>query len=73
MRQIRGSPHWAGITLVRAKQGEVSEFGGHPYERSPDWGWAPLSDAGAIVVSVPGTHYTLLTEHIATVASVISG
>lgn len=61
------------ITLLRAAEGQVSEFAGHPAEHDPAWGWGALTEAGATVQTLPGTHYTLLTEPaVRQVAAVLS-
>jgi pyochelin synthetase len=63
----------AAITVLRARDGEVSEFADHPFSGSPDWGWATLSRAEVDVARVHGTHHTLLTDHVTAVAEVIMG
>lgn len=62
----------ADITVVRACDGLVSEFDGHPAAHSPDWGWAALTTGSVEAVYVPGSHYTLLdASHIAAVADAL--
>lgn len=51
----------ADITVLRAQDGQVSEFADHPYATAPDWGWSSLTSGAVGSVSVPGTHHTLLT------------
>ncbi|MFU8852178.1 amino acid adenylation domain-containing protein [Micromonospora sp. SL1-18] len=63
----------SAVTVVRAGLGTVSEFAGHPFASSPDWGWASLSTGAVACVTVPGTHHTLLTQHTTAVACVING
>jgi amino acid adenylation domain-containing protein len=64
----------ADITVVRARDGSVSEFADHPYATAPDWGWSSLTTGAVRAVSVPGTHHTLLTgRHVSAVADEING
>ncbi|SHM11856.1 non-ribosomal peptide synthetase [Actinacidiphila paucisporea] len=63
----------ADLVVVRAGQGEVGEFAGHPAAAAPDWGWAALTSGSVTGATVPATHYTLLTpRHAAAVAEAIS-
>jgi thioesterase domain-containing protein len=52
----------ADITLVRAVDGRVTEFAGHPAATAPDWGWSELTSGTVSSTAVPGTHHTLLTS-----------
>jgi amino acid adenylation domain-containing protein len=52
----------ADVTVLRAADGQVSEFGGHPHADRPDWGWAALTGGRVTTRQVPGTHHTLLTD-----------
>jgi amino acid adenylation domain-containing protein len=52
----------ADITVLRASDGVVSEFAGHPYTAAPDWGWSGLSTGRTRSQVVPGRHHTLLTD-----------
>lgn len=52
----------APITVIRARDGAVTEFAGHPAEGEPDWGWSSLTTSGARATVVPGTHHTLLAD-----------
>jgi pyochelin synthetase len=64
----------AGITVVRARDGSVSEFAGHPSSAAPDWGWASLTTGDVRAVSVPGTHHTLLGgPSVSAVADALNG
>ncbi|WP_051722715.1 non-ribosomal peptide synthetase [Streptomyces albus] len=54
------SPVAADITVLRARDGQVSEFAGHPFAAAPDWGWAELTTGAVDTLTVPGTHHTLL-------------
>ncbi|MFR9779390.1 amino acid adenylation domain-containing protein [Micromonospora sp. MS34] len=51
----------ADVTVLRARDGRVSEFADHPYGDRPDWGWAELTGGRLAGVPVPGTHHTVLT------------
>ncbi len=63
----------APVSVVRAELGRVSEFDGHPDAAAPDWGWSRCTHGGASAVSVPASHYTLLTDPsaLATVADTL--
>lgn len=73
-RGYQGRPVRTAITVVRAGDGMVSEFAGHPHSARPDWGWAELTTGPVSVTVVPGSsHYTLLGEpHVREVAAVIN-
>ena len=62
----------ADVTVLRAGQGNVSEFADHPFAMSPDWGWPSLTSGTVACVTVAGTHHTLLTQHAAAVADAIN-
>ncbi|MFE7379630.1 amino acid adenylation domain-containing protein [Streptomyces zhihengii] len=55
------SPVAADITVLRATDGQVSEFAGHPRADDPDWGWSDLTTGAVDTRRVPGTHHTLLS------------
>jgi thioesterase domain-containing protein len=57
-RAYRGARVDAPILLLRAGDGRVTEFAGHP-ARGDDWGWAAYSPAVTIAYT-PGTHHTML-------------
>jgi pyochelin synthetase len=62
----------AGMLVVRAAEGHVGEFDGHPASGAPDWGWASLTRGFVATASVPGTHHTLLTaRHVDALADAI--
>ena len=62
----------ADITVLRARQGRVTEFADHPCLGSPDWGWGSLTSGRVDAVAVPGTHRTMLgARHVAAVAAAI--
>ena len=52
----------ADIAVLRAAEGRVTEFDGHPFAARPDWGWAGLTRGRVTTATVPGTHHTLLAE-----------
>ncbi len=54
------SPLAADITVLRARDGQVSEFADHPCAAAPDWGWAATTSGAVETLTVPGTHHTLL-------------
>ncbi|MGX1887245.1 amino acid adenylation domain-containing protein [Streptomyces sp. NPDC055287] len=58
----RAAPVGAALTVLRAEEGVVSEFDGHPRASAADWGWGAYTRGGVRAASVPGTHYTLLTD-----------
>lgn len=51
----------ADIAVVRAEDGRVTEFAGHPHGDRPDWGWSTLTGGRTVTGTAPGTHHTLLT------------
>jgi pyochelin synthetase len=55
----------APIIVVRARDGAVTEFAGHPAQGQPDWGWSSLTTGGTRATVVPGTHHTLLADPVA--------
>jgi pyochelin synthetase len=50
----------ADIAVVRAGEGAVTEFAGHPYGDRSDWGWAELTRGRTVTGTAPGSHHTLL-------------
>ncbi|MGZ3240265.1 MAG: thioesterase domain-containing protein, partial [Burkholderiaceae bacterium] len=63
-RDYRPTPIGAPISVLRAKEGRVSEFIGHPADRKPDWGWSSFTRGQVTSAIVPGNHYTILSlEH----------
>jgi pyochelin synthetase len=50
----------ADIAVVRAEDGVVGEFAGHPFGDRPDWGWSTLTDGRTVTATAPGSHHTLL-------------
>jgi pyochelin synthetase len=63
----------ADLTVLRARDGTVSEFADHPYAAAPDWGWRSLTTGEVTCRSIAGTHHTLLTEHPGAVADALNG
>jgi pyochelin synthetase len=61
-RAYRPTPIDADIAVLRAAEGRVSEFAGHPSAGRPDWGWAELTRGRVRTATVPGSHHTLLAE-----------
>ena len=64
----------ADITLIRAREGVVSEFSKHPYGQRDDWGWG-LVTAGEVQTEwCLGVHHTLLTvDNVGAVADLVNG
>jgi pyochelin synthetase len=62
--QVHG-PIGADITVLRATRGTVPEFTGHPDTERPDWGWGAVTTGTVDVITVDGTHHTLLTNDAA--------
>lgn len=52
----------AEIIVLRAMEGTVTEFAGHPYADRPDWGWARLTAGSVHCEALRGTHHTLLKQ-----------
>ncbi|MFE6686303.1 amino acid adenylation domain-containing protein [Streptomyces sp. NPDC057743] len=52
----------ADLTVLRARDGRVSEFADHPRGRDTDWGWAAHTRGTVRATTLPGTHHTLLME-----------
>jgi amino acid adenylation domain-containing protein len=70
--EYRGGRIAAPITVVRARDGRVEEFSGHPCAEAIDWGWPALTTGRVTGTVVAGTHHTLLTDqHVAAVADLI--
>jgi thioesterase domain-containing protein len=62
----------ADITVLRAGEGCVTEFADHPETAAPDWGWSRLTTGRVAVVTVPGTHHSMLRPpHVSAVAAAI--
>ena len=55
-----GAALQAPVLLLRATQGSVPAFAGHPAEDLPDWGWGRFAAAGVRSRRVPGSHHTML-------------
>ncbi|HET7866665.1 MAG TPA: amino acid adenylation domain-containing protein, partial [Burkholderiaceae bacterium] len=50
----------ANLSVLRATQGQVTEFKGHPDEALPHWGWSRLTRGAVRCAGIEGTHYTML-------------
>jgi amino acid adenylation domain-containing protein len=60
-RNYRPGQIAAPISVLRAREGRVSEFAGHPAEHTSDWGWAACTLGTVSSVVIPGNHYTILS------------
>jgi pyochelin synthetase len=68
-RRYRARPIAAGIAVLRARDGRVSEFLAHPADADGDWGWRAFTRGGVATATVPGSHHTiLLRENVTAVA-----
>lgn len=62
----------ADILLLRARDGQVSEYAAHPHDTTDDWGWAPLSRGTVATRPVAGTHHTLFAaQHLTEVVAAL--
>ena len=53
------------VTLLRAAEGQLDEFAGHPHAGDEDWGWSRFVSGPLHCRRVPGTHHTLLqAQHL---------
>ncbi|MGE7828260.1 amino acid adenylation domain-containing protein [Paenibacillus sp. NPDC093718] len=50
------------MLVLRARDGEVSEFAAHPYREAADWGWKRVTAGHVDGKFLSGTHYTLLAS-----------
>ncbi|MGE7828259.1 amino acid adenylation domain-containing protein [Paenibacillus sp. NPDC093718] len=57
------------MLVLRARDGEVSEFVAHPYREAADWGWKRVTAGHVDGKFLPGTHYTLLASDVARVVA----
>ena len=55
-------PLQAGILLLRASEGQVAEFDGHPETAAPDWGWRHFTRGRVRSIRVPGTHRSIAVD-----------
>ncbi|HZX27067.1 MAG TPA: thioesterase domain-containing protein, partial [Telluria sp.] len=61
------------VLLLRASEGSVGEFHGHPYGERDDWGWLDLIDGALLTAWMPGSHYTMLRgAHASAVAALLN-
>jgi thioesterase domain-containing protein len=62
----------ADLLVIKAQDGTVGEFAGHPAAHEADWGWSAYSRGRVHARVVPGNHYTLLSpRHLARTAGEI--
>ncbi len=50
----------SGITVLRAAEGTLPGFSGHPAARSADWGWSGFTSGCVHALALPGDHDTML-------------
>jgi thioesterase domain-containing protein len=58
-RRYRPPRIHADLLVLRASEGQVTEFADHPAVASPDWGWSRFTHGHVHQAMVPGTHHTL--------------
>lgn len=74
VREYRPTVIQAEIVVLRAEDGVVTEFAGHPNSHNPDWGWASLTTGPVYCERLRGTHHTLLRQpNVEAVARVVNG
>lgn len=62
----------ADVLLIRARDGQVSEYAAHPDGPRGDWGWSSRTRGTVTTRAVAGTHHTLFgSEHVADVVAVL--
>nr|WP_302664638.1 amino acid adenylation domain-containing protein [Lysobacter enzymogenes] len=62
----------ADVALIRARDGRVSEYAGHPDEAAADWGWSARTRGTVATRVVAGTHHSLFgTRHLAEVVAAL--
>ncbi len=72
-RDYRPASIQAPISVLRAAEGRVSEFIGHPADGAPDWGWSGFTSGTVSSETVPGNHYTILApQHRAALLDVLN-
>ncbi|HJV63287.1 MAG TPA: amino acid adenylation domain-containing protein, partial [Albitalea sp.] len=59
-RSYRPSAIAADLLVLKARDGAVGEFIGHPAARDAEWGWRPFTRGRAQGRLVDGDHYSLL-------------
>ena len=63
----------AGITVLRAAEGTLPEWAGHPAAHSADWGWAGFTSGRVRALEMPGNHDTMLAApHDAALARAVA-
>lgn len=71
-RSYRPSIVSADVALIRARDGRVSEYAGHPREAAADWGWSSRTRGTVAARVVAGTHHSLFaSQHIAEVVAAL--
>lgn len=60
VRSYRPRAIRADIAVVRAADGVVEEFEGHPEGAHPDWGWSRFTSGAVRARTTAGTHHSLL-------------
>lgn len=62
----------ADIALIRARDGQVSEYAAHPHDCSEDWGWHCRTRGAVAARTVAGTHHTLFgPQHLGDVVAAL--
>lgn len=62
----------ADVALIRARDGRVSEYAGHPHEAADDWGWSARTRGTVATRVVAGTHHSLFAaQHLAEVVAAL--
>ncbi|WP_051367625.1 non-ribosomal peptide synthetase [Hamadaea tsunoensis] len=70
--RYRAAPISAPMLVIRARDGEVTEFAGHPLAAKEDWGWSTVTTGPVAAVTLPGTHHTMLSDrHVPAVADAL--
>ncbi len=72
-RRYRPEQVHAPISVLRAGEGRVSEFIGHPADHTPDWGWSLFTRGPVSSTVIPGNHYTILSPQHGAVLSAAIG
>jgi thioesterase domain-containing protein len=65
--------HARQVLVLRASEGSVGEFAGHPHADRDDWGWRSLLGGELLTAWLPGSHYTMLRgAHVPAVAALLN-
>jgi len=63
----------ADLVVIRARDGQVTEFAGHPFSDSENWGWDSFTSGATHCIDLSGTHHTLLKHpHVGAVAEFLN-